>query len=93
VSQQTLRQRLREQGFLASLDAGRQMLQGAPDFGRRPWPVLHPRTRDVLLPTEEGSPRGAFGGFVGVLGTVHFARLAADLDGINARNRLHIDQF
>lgn len=26
--------------------------------------MLHPRTRDVLLPTEEGSPRGAFGGFV-----------------------------
>ena len=52
VSEQTLRQRLREQGLLASVDAGRQMLQVRRTLGGRPRQVLHLRTSDVLLPTE-----------------------------------------
>ena len=52
VSEQTLRQRLREQGLLASIDAGRQMLQVRRTLGGRPRQVLHLRTSDVLLPTE-----------------------------------------
>jgi hypothetical protein len=52
VSGPTLRQRLREQGLLASVDAGRQMLQVRRTLGGRPRQVLHLRTRDVLLPTE-----------------------------------------
>src|ERR1017187_5291199 len=52
VSEQTLRQRLREQGLLASIDAGRQMLQVRRTLGGQPRQVLHLRTSDVLLPTE-----------------------------------------
>jgi hypothetical protein len=52
VSEQTLRQRLREQGWLASVDAGRQMLQVRRSLGGGPRQVLHLRTSDVLLPTE-----------------------------------------
>jgi len=52
VSEQTLRQRLREQGLPASVDAGRQMLQVRRTLGGRPRQVLHLRTSDVLLTTE-----------------------------------------
>jgi hypothetical protein len=48
VSEQTLRQRLREQGLLASIDAGRQMLQVRRTLSGRPRQVLHLRTSDVV---------------------------------------------
>ena len=51
VSEQTLRQRLREQGLLASVNAGRQMLQVRRTLGGGPRQVLHLRTSAVFLPT------------------------------------------
>jgi hypothetical protein len=47
VSQQALRHRLRERGLLASLDAGRGMLQVRRTLGGRPRQVLHLRARDL----------------------------------------------
>ena len=47
VSEQALRHRLRERGLLASLDAGRGMLQVRRTLGGRPRQVLHLRARDL----------------------------------------------
>ena len=48
VSEQTLRHRLRERGFLASIDAGRQMLQVRRTLENRPKQVLHLRASELL---------------------------------------------
>lgn len=47
VSEQALRHRLRERGLLASLDAGRGMLQVRRTLAGRPRQVLHLRSRDL----------------------------------------------
>jgi hypothetical protein len=44
LSEQTLRHRLRERGLLASIDAGRQMLQVCRILEGQPRQVLHLKT-------------------------------------------------
>ena len=47
VSQQTLHQRLRERGLLASVDRGRQMVQVRRTLEGRPRQVLHLKAMDL----------------------------------------------
>ncbi len=48
VSEQMLRQRLRERNLLASVDVGRQMLTVRRTLGGRPRQVLHLKANDLL---------------------------------------------
>jgi hypothetical protein len=54
VSEQSLRQRLRENGLLASIDAGRGMVQVRRTLEGRPKQVLHVRSRDVVVAGHNG---------------------------------------
>jgi len=48
VSEQTLRRRLQQRGLLASVDAGRQMVQVRRTLEGRPRQVLHLRAMDLV---------------------------------------------
>ena len=52
VSEQTLRQRLRQLGLLASIDAGRGMVQVRRTLEGRPRQVLHLRATDLVGPVQ-----------------------------------------
>ena len=48
VSEQTLRRRLQQRGLLASVDAGRQMVQVRRTLEGRPRQVLHLKATDLV---------------------------------------------
>ena len=50
VSEQTLRQRLRQLGLLASIDAGRGMVQVRRTLEGHPRQVLHLKAKDLIAP-------------------------------------------
>ena len=52
VSEQTLRQRLRQSGLLASIDVGRGMVQVRRTLEGRPRQVLHLIARDLVRPVQ-----------------------------------------
>ena len=57
VSEQTLRQRLRQLGLLASVDAGRGMVQVRRTLEGRPRQVLHLRATDLVGPVQRSVQR------------------------------------
>jgi hypothetical protein len=63
VGEQALRHRLRERGFLASVDAGREMVQVRRTLEGRPRQVLHLKSRDLrveMKTSEDPAGRPAF---------------------------------
>jgi hypothetical protein len=50
VSEQTVRQRLRQLGLLASIDAGRGMVQVRRTLEGHPRQVLHLKAEDLIAP-------------------------------------------
>jgi hypothetical protein len=54
VSEQSLRQRLRQNGLLASIDAGRGMVQVRRTLEGRPRQVLHLRSSDLVVASRNG---------------------------------------